>query len=107
LSVWLFWIALTWLSVQKRQLKKVIDVYQGKTPHFLSNKNSQNLVKDLNTRVITFGWLTVPGDLLQSKLSQNPSLMPLSKVKYISSFLIIKIPPTSMRSSFMPRRKII
>ncbi|HPB58821.1 MAG TPA: hypothetical protein PLB50_02670 [Candidatus Saccharicenans sp.] len=67
-------------------VKKVIDVYQGKTPHFLSNKNSRNLVKDLNTRAITFGWLTVPGDLLQSKLSQNPSLMPLSKVKYISSF---------------------
>ena len=67
-------------------IKKVIDVYQGKTPHFLSNKNSRNLVKDLNTRAITFGWLTVPGDLLQSKLGQNPSLLPLSKVKYISSF---------------------
>ena len=67
-------------------VKKVIDVYQGKTPHFLSNKNSRNLVKDLNTRAITFGWLTVPGDLLQSKLGQNPSLLPLSKVKYISSF---------------------
>jgi len=67
-------------------VKKVIDVYQGKTPHFLSNKNSQTLVKDLNTRAITFGWLTVPAELVQSKLSQNPSLLPLSKVKYISSF---------------------
>ena len=67
-------------------VKKVIDLYQGKTPHFFSNKNLKTLVKDLNTRAITFGWLTVPADLVQSKLSQNPSLMPLTKVKNISSF---------------------
>jgi len=67
-------------------IKKVIDVYQDKAPNFLSNKNSRSIVNDLNTRAITFGWLTVPAELLQSKLNQNPSLTPLAKIRSISSF---------------------
>lgn len=67
-------------------IKKVIDVYQDKTPNFLSNKSSRSIVKDLNTRAVSFGWLTVPSELLQSKLNQNPSLAPLTKISSISSF---------------------
>ncbi|MDD8020368.1 MAG: hypothetical protein PHU81_04160 [Acidobacteriota bacterium] len=81
-------------------IKKIIDVYNGKVPNLLSNKNIQPVIKDLNTRAMTFGWLMVPSQLLESEFNENPSMAPLSKVRSVSSFSDYK------NSSYMTEIKI-
>jgi hypothetical protein len=70
----------------EKAIKKVIDVYTGKIPNILSNKNLKPYLKDIDHNSLTWGILASPTDLLQQEISKNPSLKLWENVRYISSF---------------------
>lgn len=70
----------------EKAVKKVIDVYKGKTPNLLSSQEKRRFLKDINLNSLTFGWLTVPSGLLKAGSGDNPAFKLMEKVRYLSSF---------------------
>jgi len=70
----------------EKAVKKVIDVYAGKIPNILSDRNLRPYLKDIDHNSLTWGILASPTDLLQQEISKNPSLKTWENVRYISSF---------------------
>lgn len=70
----------------EKAIKKIIEVYKGKTPNLLANKNLKTYLKDINMKALSFGLLTIPQDLVKPAVGQNPSLKLIENVRYVSSF---------------------
>lgn len=70
----------------EKAVKKVIEVYKGKTPNLLASREKRSYLKDINMNSLTFGWLTVPGGLFKAEAGDNPAFKLMEKVRYISSF---------------------
>lgn len=70
----------------EKAVRKIIDVYKGKIPNLLSSKEKARFLKDINTKSLTFGWLTVPAGLAENVPGENPAFKIVEKVRYISSF---------------------
>jgi hypothetical protein len=70
----------------EKAVKKIIDVYTGKLPNILSNRNFKPYLKDINQNALTFGFFALPPDFLQPEINKNPSLQLWENVRYISSF---------------------
>jgi hypothetical protein len=70
----------------EKAVKKIIDVYKGKTPNLLSQSEIKPYLKDINMNALNFTWLTLPAELLREETTENPVLELAKKVRYISSF---------------------
>jgi len=70
----------------EKSIKKVIDVYKKKTPNFLSRKDMKTYLKDINTRAMTFSFISLPPGLLNQAAVQNPQLKMWEDLKYLSAF---------------------
>ncbi|MGQ9800959.1 MAG: hypothetical protein ACUVRL_04760 [Candidatus Saccharicenans sp.] len=70
----------------EQAIKTVIDVFKGKRPNLLANKEKRSYFKDINMTALTFGWLTVPPGLFKAEAADNPAFKLAEKVRYLSSF---------------------
>ncbi|MGB9893001.1 MAG: hypothetical protein ACPLRA_01205 [Candidatus Saccharicenans sp.] len=70
----------------EKTIKKVIEVYKGKSPNLLTNKDLKFYLKDINLKALSFSLFSIPADQLKAEINQNPYLKLMENVRYISSF---------------------
>lgn len=80
----------------EQAIKKVVDVFRGKSPNLLTSQEKRPYFKDINMKALTFGWVTVPAGLFQSEDGNNPAFKLAEKVRYLSSFSDYRQPVYSL-----------
>ncbi|MBC7363525.1 MAG: hypothetical protein H5U07_03135 [Candidatus Aminicenantes bacterium] len=70
----------------EKSIKKIIDVYKKKTSNILSRKDIKTYLKDINTKAMTFSFISLPPELLNQAAAQNPQFKMWDNLRYFSAF---------------------